>query len=196
MPSPYQTNCTDYSKLACKSRSNCINKCNVEVSLKQCNALPLSTNVDRHNDKNVYRLSNCSLYYNRSFCQEKYLSPNCINQYFSFKPFSDTPFTDNEYYKRILKRYFTNKTNQFNFKAFTSVTIKFGDEPDTIYTHSPQLYFIEFICFIGGVFSLWTGFSVMSIYAVGKEFFGRLNHNANQKAKIFTRRNAIYNIKK
>ena len=45
----------------------------------------------------------------------------------------------------------------------------FGDEPNTIYTHSPQQYPIEFICLIGWMISLWTGFSVMSMYGYGKE---------------------------
>ena len=49
----------------------------------------------------------------------------------------------------------------------------FGDEPDTIYTHSPQQYPIEFICFIGGVISLWIGFSVISIYAYGKQVLSK-----------------------
>ena len=55
----------------------------------------------------------------------------------------------------------------------SEVFIEFNNEPDTIYTHSPQQHPVEFICLIGGIISLWTGFSIFSIYAYGKNFFNR-----------------------
>ena len=197
MPPPYQTNCENYNKFGCKSRSDCINKCNIETLLKRCNGLSLSTNVDRHNDKDIYNTSECSMKYNGSECEDKFDSSDCINEYFPFKPFSVSPLNESWTSKYLIENYLMNKTKgQFNLKAFTSVIIRFGDDPDTIYTHSPQLYFVEFLCFVGGVFALWTGFSVMSIYVHGKQFFGGQNKNSNRKAKIFIKRNAIYNIKK
>ena len=197
MPSPYQTNCFNYEKFGCKSRSDCINKCNIETLLKRCNRLPLSTNVDRHNDKDIYDQSKCSKKYNENQCEDKFNSPDCINEYFPFKPFSVSPLNESWISIYLIEEYLINKTKgQFNLKAFTSVTIRFGDEPDTIYTYSPQLYFVEFLCFVGGVFALLTGFSVMSIYAHGKQFFGGKNKDFNQKTKTFIERNAIYNIKK
>ena len=54
---------------------------------------------------------------------------------------------------------------------------------DTIYTHSPQQYPIEFICFIGGVISLWIGFSVLSMCGFGKQFYER-KQNENEEIKL------------
>ena len=47
------------------------------------------------------------------------------------------------------------------------VFIFYSDQPDTVYRHSPQ-YTVEFICFICSVISLWTGFSIFSIYTFGR----------------------------
>ena len=52
--------------------------------------------------------------------------------------------------------------------------------PNTIYSHSPQQPPVEFICFIGGVISLWTGFSVISIYAYGKQIFSKKQNKIEQ----------------
>ena len=95
MPAPYKTNCLNYSEIGCKSRIDCVEKCNIEMSSRQCNGLTLTTNMDRHNNKDKYYWSNCAFQYNYSVCAEKYKSPDCINEYFSFKPFPDSPLTGN-----------------------------------------------------------------------------------------------------
>ena len=89
MPSPYQTNCLDYKKIGCKSRSEYIDKCLIELSLKECNSLYLMTNVDARNDKDIYNCSVCYVRINYKVCQDKYKSSDCINEYYSFKPFTD-----------------------------------------------------------------------------------------------------------
>ena len=56
MPSPYKTNCFEYNKIGCKSRRDCVDRCNVEWALKHCNgSLPSGTIVDRHDDKNIFK---------------------------------------------------------------------------------------------------------------------------------------------
>ena len=87
MPSPYQTNCFDYNTIGCKSRSDCIDKCNIQSSLKQCNCLPSKTNVDRHNNKDHYYNITCS--FNYTICEQKYKSPDCINEYYSSRTIFD-----------------------------------------------------------------------------------------------------------
>ena len=187
MPPPYQTNCLNYSKIGCKSRSDCINKCKIEISLKQCNELPFDVNVDRNNDKDTYNVSKCYFELDESVCHDKYKSPDCINEYFSFKPFSDSALNESWISKIILENYLSNKTNRFN--ALTSVLIDFGDEPDTIYTHSPQQHLVEFLSFIGGMISLWTGFSVLSLYGFWKRFF--VSENQSKEKKLFKKNNKI-----
>ena len=75
----------------------------------------------------------------------------------------------------FIKRY-TNGTN-FNLSTndinSISTIIITTYNPDTIYHHSAQQPPVEFICFIGGVIKLWTGFSVYSIYAYGKQVFSK-----------------------
>ena len=196
MPAPFQTNCFDYNRIGCKSRSNCIDKCNIEMSLKQCNSLPISTNVDKHNDKDTYNISLCAHQYdyNENVCEDNYKLPDCINQYYTIKPVSDSNINQSWDIKYMMDNYvikFVNQTQQINSNALSTVTISFGDEPDTIYTHSPQQPTVEFICFICGVISMWTGISVFSLYAYGNRFI-KNRKEFNQKSKaFFIRRNAI-----
>ena len=67
---------------------------------------------------------------------------------------------------------------------------------ELLYIHSPQRYPIEFICLIGGLISLWTGFSLHSIYAYGKRFFRRDQNKVEELDKnnvIVNYHNHIHN---
>ena len=85
MPSPYKTRCFDYNQIGCKSRSDCINKCHVEWTLEHCNSLPNYFILDKHNDKNVLNESCYELHY----CEKKYKSPDCTNEYYAIKLMAD-----------------------------------------------------------------------------------------------------------
>ena len=175
LPAPYKTNCFNYTELGCQSKQDCVDKCQIELSMKQCNnSLPLNIYVDVNNDKDVYKFSKCTYYFNYNVCEEKFKSPDCMNEYFLIKP-------SILFNKKINSGYFhffnaTKRGMKYNNSLITQVQIVFDGEPDIIYRHSPSQYPVEFICFIGGVISLWTGFSVFSLYAYGKRFLtlGRL----------------------
>lgn len=82
-----------------------------------------------------------------------------------------------------------------DYAMFTRIKIFFGGEPDTIYRHSPAQYLVQFITFLCGVISLWTGFSVMSMYVYGKRLFnGQMK--SNQEMNLFTRRTRSVSIVK
>ena len=84
MPSPYQTNCFDYDKIGCKSRRDCVDRCNLEWSLKHCNgSLPSETIIDRHNDKDIFK-GICKDNHTE-FCGQKYKSSDCINEHYKIK---------------------------------------------------------------------------------------------------------------
>ena len=83
----------------------------------------------------------------------------------------------------------SNKNAEIDINLISKIYIYFNKEPDTIYTNSPQQHSIEFICFIGGVISLWTGFSAISMYAYGRRFFRR-NQN---KVEELNKNNVIVN---
>ena len=177
MPSPYKTNCFDYNQIGCKSRRDCIDKCHCDYILNYCNStLPMDTVVDRHNDNHKFRDDiKC---FKIQFCEEKYKSPECINEYYTIKPRYVKTFMKNQDEKIVdgfIKRYTernnlnlsTNDINSISIIGISTFT------PDTIYRHSAQYPPIEFICFIGGIISLWTGFSIYSIYAYGKQVLSK-----------------------
>ena len=175
LPSPYQTNCLDYTKIGCKSRSNCIDKCNIKWALKHCNSLPISTNVDIYNNKDTFSSNECNL---PQDCKEKNNLLDCINEYYEIKPILMSGFKERfgkKFVNTILPKLnsSTFKLDKNDINLITSIQIIFGDEHDTIYAHSPQQKLVEIISFVGGIISLWTGFSVLSIYAYGKRIFIR-----------------------
>ena len=176
LPKPYQTNCFDYTKIGCKSRSDCIDKCNIERALKKCDSLPLWTNVDRHNNKDKYLSKLCNAKLNYSLCENKHKSSDCMNEYYSFKQVYSQNLNQSYEGKAFANHLISqNQTIVKDINLLIHVNILFGDQFDTIYNHTPQQYIVEFVCFIGGIISLWTGFSVLSIYAYGRRFFLRQN---------------------
>ena len=170
LSSPYQTNCYDYNKLGCKSRNDCINKCNIELSLKLCNSLPQFTNVDRHNDKDIYNITNCTMKFDYSICEDEFRSPDCVNEYYFIKPIIPERIYGAFPIETFLKMNGTKRGMKNDYSLFTNIQISFSDEPDTIYRYSPEQYTIEFVTFLCGVISLWTGFSIISMYAYLKRF--------------------------
>ena len=198
LPSPYQTNCFDYTKIGCKARADCLNKCNIERSLEQCKSLPHWTNVDGHNGKDKYNnnninMSNCVVFnFNYSICEHKYKSPDCINEFFLMKLIFDAPINESYDGKKHASQLKTLYPH-IDVNMLIHLKISVSDDLDTIYSHSPQQYIIEFICFVGGVISLWTGFSVLSLYAFGKQFFVGKNQQINS---VFTRTTKTVPIKK
>ena len=88
LSSPYKTNCFGYTKIGCKSRSDCIDKCNIEWSLNNCysNSLPEKTNLDINTDKDVFNGA-CK---STEFRKRKHKSPDCINEYYEIKTILDS----------------------------------------------------------------------------------------------------------
>ena len=201
MPSPYKTNCFNYNEFGCKSRRDCIDQCNVKWALINCNgSLPNDTFINRHNDKDKFG-NECDDKH-KEYCEHKYKSPDCFNEYYTIKLIDKKIFKNflaekeiNEYFEYCNETiYKSSKTKiEANANLISYVYIQINNEPDTIYIHSPQQYPIEFICFIGGVISLWTGFSVLSMYGFRKRFFGR-KQNRNEEIKLVNV-NAINNKK-
>ena len=192
MPLPYKTLCFDYNKIGCKSRRDCIDRCKVEMTFKNYNgSFPSETIINRHNN-NKFK-DECKDN-DQEYCEQKHKSPDCINEYYSAKLMFDKKH--NEFLKDVSMEYFlslfdmsafkrNNKNAKSDINLMSEIEIQFNNEPDTIYTHSPQQYPIEFVCLIGGIISLWTGFSIFSIYAHGKHFLNRRQNKIRQiKVKI------------
>lgn len=118
------------------------------------------------------------------YCAEKYPSTDFIEEFYSMKTIIDRNIKDEHGYLfsgiEVMMQQFSELQlkGKLNFSKndldkVSYVTIDFGEEPDTIYTHSPLQKPVEFICFIWGVVSLRTGFSVYSIYDYRKRAFNR-----------------------
>ena len=164
------------------------------MALIHCNnSLPVYRFVDKNNDKYKFTFKSvlCPYHSLTKLCKEKYKSPDCFNEYYSFKVVSDKELMGKIFSERTFKSKNPNVKSDINLRSI--VRILFNKEPDTIYIHSPQQYPIEIICFIGGVISLWTGFSVISIYAYGKQYFRR---NQNKVELIKTVLGAVNNRKR
>ena len=84
MSSPYKTKCFNYNKIGCKSRRDCVDRCNVKWAFKNCNgSLPSETIIDRHNDKDIYK-GTCNDNA-KKYCEQKHKSPDCINEYYPMR---------------------------------------------------------------------------------------------------------------
>src|SRR6266487_5224853 len=44
LPSPYATNCINYTSIRFKSRQDCIDKCKIEIVMKKCSGWPEDVN--------------------------------------------------------------------------------------------------------------------------------------------------------
>ena len=131
--------------------------------------MPKETKVDRHNDKDDFQcIPKCNFSY--SICEQKHKRPDCINEYYSFNTVFDFQVNEATEVRTFNLNSLDKKINNINSIENTSfVVILFDDEPDTIYYHSPQQEIVEFVCFVCGVISLWTGFSIFTIYTFGKK---------------------------
>ena len=164
LPAPYATNCVNYSKIGCQSKSACIDKCHVEHNLNECNVLPSFVNMDKSNDKDIYDASKCKDGIDKSVCEKMFQSDDCFMEHYIMKTVIDNVLEDKDL------DFLSKNYSEYNSNLVTSIEIVFNNNPDTIYTHSPQQYFVEFACYIGSVIALWFGISVMSLYAYGKMF--------------------------
>ena len=100
--------------------------------------------------------SGCQVNFTRDFfiiCNEKYKSPDCINEYYSFGTTQDTNFNDRfsqEYLQLLIKSInWSNipniklRENDTNLVSF--VNIVYNDEPETIYHHFQRGYLLTVV---------------------------------------------------
>ena len=196
MQSPYKTNCFNYTKYGCKSRNDCIDKCTIELSLKICKSLPTEVFVDRYNQLDKFTSPYCTYYpnFDSKLCQQKYKQPDCVIQYYTIK--TSVKDVNNEPLNSVLNDVDKTKSNlnKQDLDLVSYIRILQSNEPYTIYRHSPQQHPVEFICFIGGIISLWTEFSVLSIYAYGKRFLIKRQIQKQSKKSVYILVNKINSV--
>ena len=146
LPSPYRTNCVDYSqRLGVKTRKNCIRKCMLRESLEKCGVVSDEIDVYSGEQNVVFAKSdeekNCT--------ERENLNDICWKQCWY-----------NDCYKQYMEPRVIEAMSQNHHKA--SLMIPF--EPRTTLIHKPCYQLIEFLCYLASTLSLWFGFSVISVY--------------------------------
>ena len=112
-------------------------------------------NFDRSNTYD-HTYSGCQVNCTRNFviiCNEKYKSPDCINEYYSFGTTQDTNFNDRfseEYLQLLIKS--INRSNIPNIKLRENYTnlvslinIVYNNEPETIYHNFQKGYLLTVV---------------------------------------------------
>lgn len=176
LPPPYPTNCRNYSHDNYESRRDCIDHCIVQVYRKACGVwhqdvrAPISENVtfsswELLTNRTLHR--NCDKVAGNNFqmgkgksimrhCEQRCHQDDCISEYY-------TPI--------IKESYFTPNTpvmrkrlgeEEYNYFA-NLIELRMPDAPDIICTHHPKLETVEFLCYIGSIFSMWYGISILSL---------------------------------
>ena len=148
LESPYPTDCKNYY-LSSKyiSRTDCIRKCKIKVSLELCGSIS--------KDISVYSGEEGILFANTS-------GENCADT-ISFRKhcLKMCPKVD-----CFLQYYRTIKSSEYPGKLvdnYTRIDITTPVEPDTTFFHKPKIELIEFLCYVASMLSVWFGFSLITI---------------------------------
>lgn len=144
LPWPYSTACFDYEKLTCKDRKTCINRCIANQSWLEYKAW-----VDRR----YVKLDDEASKGHFGALSETNLTTNCMSMY---PHVSCSEYMYNSIVaSQIMSPFKTNDTYQINvfFPLSKFITVQYVGLQS----------FIEFICYVTSVISLWTEISVIRI---------------------------------
>ncbi len=96
----------------------------------------------------------------KNACYDQCL-PDCIDEEYDFDV-EETAYPSD----RDIERAFHSEKPTLKLRKMENANINLirRFSGDVTYNHSPQMPFIEFICYIGSLASLWLGLSVLTIY--------------------------------
>ncbi|XP_053213270.1 uncharacterized protein LOC128396675 [Panonychus citri] len=149
LPSPYTTNCKNYSQVGFKSQAHALETCRNNVSLERfgcgfySDVMPTGSNAKlatsdyylNYDDPKRRKLIN-EIYDN---CSKIYPEPDCKQKYFV---------------PRI------QKVARID-SSFTIICLSFPTEPDITNTCLPKLPLFEYLIYIGSILGTWFGFSIL-----------------------------------
>jgi hypothetical protein len=157
LPFPYSTDCYDYENeenplLIYKSREDCIVK---QLELKEfnecgCNKRWFYSYSDHQNLSRICQISiECKFNANSIMKSlKKNCKKNCLN----------------EYYMNILdSKQVVNDLLVLNVKSLGSGRTK---KHEILFNYLPKMNFIEYLCSVGGLISMWLGFSVYDLVLI------------------------------
>ena len=176
---PYPTDCKNYNtNTVYLSRKDCIRKCKIKQSLDKCRVISYETDVYR--DEPVVRFAETKdeiqcvkdLKLKRS-CMKMCPNSDCYKQHFVPKIVSES----NE-----------------NYPDYTEMSLAITADPQVKNYHKPRIETVEFLCYMASTFSLWFGFTMISIYSRFHDLFkqtklaihkSKLKHSHFKSDKVF-----------
>ncbi|KPM03146.1 amiloride-sensitive cation channel 5-like protein [Sarcoptes scabiei] len=190
-PPPYQTNCQSYQAvtqaesqllastsdpselkefyLKPMSRSDCIDKCMINIYEKYCGCLPIHISIWERSSL-FLNMSVCDYedFERISPCLEKELSSACYDT-------CKSDCIDRHYHVHVESRVYPSmeqikqatgverlRLKQLRQNAAT-ISIWSNYLSDITYVHTPAMSLIQLICYLGGLAGLWLGVSVMTV---------------------------------
>ena len=181
MPSPYETNCFNYSLKGYKSHSDCIVECKAQYFkdhfIRWHPFIPASQDI-----KHWIYFGDESLVANKTFdklmsdtCATKCgKNDNCFNEYFEIKIL--------EKWKNIEK--VKNKEELFEIQVQLplGMTVK--------YKHCPRIQLSEYLCYLASIVNLWFGISILTcskfMFAIYYYFRPKKSRSARRDASNYS----------
>ena len=149
LPSPYSTDCYDYSQSSLfRSRKDCVRKCKLKDVIDKCGHIYRDIDIYEgeanvtfsHSEDDHHCVPNFNL---NEFCLKICPKNNCFEQHMEFFVLEDLEMGNNDY--------LTNR-----------VSLYIPLEPKTTFYHKPSLEIIEFFSYLGSTLSLWLSFSMIT----------------------------------
>jgi hypothetical protein len=173
MSKPYKTSCFDYKNIGYYSRADCIFKCKVGNYAKNQSEWPAKFYTD---DRRSDLVMNESSYNSMEF----ELSDKCRELCGESKDC----FAEN---------YELSEIRSYGENGLFTIVIPLPTIPTLIFTHWPKIRFEEFLCFIGSIFSLWFGFSIVMLSDVCLLVVKQVKNVTNKFNTKVTQNNLIIN---
>ncbi|CAG2103985.1 unnamed protein product [Medioppia subpectinata] len=172
LPPPYETMCTIYQTNdpnKPQSRADCVDKCIVSVWSHLCNCTPnhISVRRDVHHMKDYMcgrdeSVNNSIAGEMRNACYDQCL-PDCVDEEYDFDVEETSHTSASSPAQRGAINY-GEPALKLRKMLFSDINLIRRFSGDVTYNHSPQMPFIEFICYVASLASLWLGLSVLTIY--------------------------------
>ncbi len=168
LPKPYETQCFDYKDKNSTSRTDCIQKCRIRLSLQMWpNKWPgIYLNYD---NKSALQIMDMYKLYRTIYREDQKIGEQCKAECGLY-----TECYTERY--ELSSRMFDQETDLDH----TIVGILPPEIPDLIYTHSPSLEWVEFVTYVGSAISLHFGISTVLL----SDYILKFITNVVNKTKI------------
>ncbi len=163
LPFPYQTNCYSYDQNSDKSQEHCIlnQMKKLEFDNCKCNRKWFYKSLNDTRNERICANNECRIQFNVNKMQSK-CRKNCYNEYYNNRIEIEKRTDDKEFERIIIQ------------------LVKKRDK-ELIYIHLPKTSLIQYLGSIGGLISLWFGYSLYDITSkLLSKFFNSSHFRCNK----------------